>query len=182
MKTLARMAAVLALMVGFALPVAAQSPAQYISTWFAGTYKGVTPGNNLQVDVTKVFLDPQHLYDFFVTTTGSYQGVNIRLNGVIRFEEGGKGIQLTYIPKFSVTASGLSPEVENFTSDELESSCYLTLKPSGDGFAGDTLQNRCARAIRGAAGNWEVLLEPGTLRVKEKTTGETLRFERMTKK
>jgi hypothetical protein len=182
MKNLARMAAVLALMVGLALPAAAQTPAQYISTWFAGTYKGVTPGNSLRVDVTKVFIDTQHLYDFFATTSGSYQGVNIRLNGVIRFEEAGKGIQLTYVPKFNVTASALSANVERFTSNELDSACYLTLKPSGDGFAGETLQNRCARAIHGAAGNWEVLIEPGTIRVKEKTTGETLRFERETKK
>lgn len=51
----------------------------------------------------------------------------------------------------------------------------MDFEPFGDGFLGETLGNRCAFAIRGAVGKWEVFLEPGALRLRREKTGETLR-------
>jgi len=46
------------------------------------------------------------------------------------------------------------------------------------GFAGDTLgSTTCALAMRGANGKWSVELEPGSVRLRNTSSGETLRFK-----
>ena len=59
--------------------------------------------------------------------------------------------------------------------------CGLTLLPRGDGFAGETPGSTCAAALRGVIGKWTVELEPGSIRLRDVKSGETLRFNRVSK-
>jgi hypothetical protein len=53
--------------------------------------------------------------------------------------------------------------------------------PKGDGFYGETVGSTCARAIRGALGKWTFEVEPGSMRIRNTASGETLRFKRVEK-
>jgi hypothetical protein len=147
----------------------------------SGTFKGSTPGNDLRLDLRPVATDSQHLYDLFFECTGKYQGANVRRQGLLRLESQGPNVYLGYIPHFDATVSSLSPEATRFTDSEANAACGLVLSPHGDGFAGETPGASCAMALRGTLGKWAIELEPGSIRVREVKTGETLRFKRVSK-
>ena len=165
-----------------ALPAtAADSPATAAAAILSGTFRGATPGNELRLDLRSIATDPQHLYDFFFECAGKYQGDNVRRQGVIRLETQGRDVYLNYIPHFDATVTSLSPQATRFTESEANAACGLTLSPRGDGFAGETPGASCAQAIRGALGKWTIEIEPGSIRVREVKSGETLRFKRVSK-
>ncbi len=167
---------------GAALPVAAaDNPAAAAAAILSGTFRGSTPGNELRLDLRSIATDPQHLYDHFFECTGKYQGANVRRQGVIRLETQGRDVYLNYIPHFDATVTSLSPQATRFTESEANAACGLTLSPRGDGFAGETPGAGCAQAMRGALGKWTVEIEPGSFRVREVKSGETLRFKRISK-
>ena len=167
---------------GAALPVAeADNPAAAAAAILSGTFRGSTPGNELRLDLRSIATDPQHLYDLFFECTGKYQGANVRRQGVIRLETQGRDVYLNYIPHFDATVTSLSPQATRFTESEANAACGLTLSPRGDGFAGETPGAGCAQAMRGALGKWTVEIEPGSFRVREVKSGETLRFKRISK-
>ncbi len=154
-----------------------------IASILQGRFEGATPGNELTLQLGTVTIDPSHPYDVFALVTGRYQGDNVRQQGVIRLETQGQDIYFTYIPHFDPAITLLSNDVGRFTERELTSACSFTLKPQGDGFAGDTLGiTACALAMRGAIGKWSVELEPGNLRFRNVESGETLRFKQTAKK
>jgi hypothetical protein len=76
------------------------------------------------------------------------------------------------------TVTALSPNAARFTDEEAGAACGLSIDPRGDGFAGETSDASCTFALRGARGKWSVEVEPGSIRLRETTTGETLRFQR----
>jgi hypothetical protein len=152
-----------------------------LSSMLGGTWQGSTPGNELQLQIRSATTDPSHLYDLYVQASGKYQGQNIRQQGLIRLEPQGKSVYFGYIPHFDPTVSALSTDVARFTEEEANAACGLVMSPKGDGFAGETVGSTCARAIRGALGKWTIEMEPGSIRIRNAKTGETLRFKKVGK-
>jgi hypothetical protein len=152
-----------------------------VASILSGTFKGSTPGNDLRLNLRPVTTDSEHLYDMFFECTGKYQGENVRRQGLLRLEAQGPNVYLGYIPHFDATVSSLSPEATRFTENEANAACGFVLNPHGDGFAGETPGASCAMALRGALGKWTIEIEPGSIRVREAKSGETLRFKRISK-
>ncbi len=144
----------------------------------SGTFQGSTPGNDLRLDLKPIPTDTEHLYDLFLEVSGKYQGQSIRRQGVLRLETQGSHAYVGYIPHFDQTVTAFSPNAARFTDEEAGAACGFTLDPRGDGFAGETSGSTCAFALKGARGKWSVELEPGNIRLREVTTGETLRFRK----
>jgi len=173
--------AALAIAFASALPAAGGDAVFEMASILSGTFKGSTPGNDLRLDLRPVTTDSQHLYDLFLECTGKYQGENVRRQGLLRLEAQGPNVYIGYIPHFDATVSALSPDATRFTENEANAACGLVLNPRGDGFAGETPGASCAMALRGVLGKWTVEVEPGSIRVREVKSGETLRFKRISK-
>ena len=150
-----------------------------IAALLSGTFQGSTPGNELRLDLRHVSTDLEHPYDLFVEVDGKYQGELVRRRGLLRVEQQGQHVYLGYIPHFDVTVTALSPSAAQFTSEEAGAACGLTVDPRGDGFAGATSGASCMFALRGARGKWSIEVEPGSIRLRDVVTGETLRFRRV---
>jgi hypothetical protein len=151
-----------------------------IAQMLSGTFDGATPGNSLRLDLSTLAIDPQHPFDLFLTVAGKFEKDNVRQQGVIRLERQGSDVYFTYIPHFDVSVTALSADAGRFTERELSSACSFVMKPVGDGFGGETLgTTACALAMRGATGKWSVEVEPGSIRVRNTTSGETLRFKQV---
>ena len=156
------------------------SPEADLASMLGGRFEGVTPGNKLHVNITGVaFHSLSHPYDLFLEVSGQFDDTNIREQGFIHLSNQGRGVYVGYIPHFDPTVSGLSPRAGRFTASEANAACSLYLEPEGDGFLGDTQGTTCALAIRGALGKWSLRVEPGGLVVRSETSGETLRFRRV---
>lgn len=169
------------LLVASAVPVSAQNPAYTLEAILSGTFQGSTPGNNLLLSTQPFTADPDHPYDLFLTISGKYQEESVRLQGVLRLDHEGADVLLTYVPHFDLSVTALSSNAANFTDREASSACTLNMRARGDGFAGETLGSSCALAIRGATSKWTIETEPGSIRLREAKTGETLRFKRISK-
>jgi hypothetical protein len=170
-----------ALFVAASAPVSAQNPAYTLEAILSGTFQGSTPGNNLLLSTQPFTADPDHPYDLFLTISGKYQEDNVRLQGVLRLDHEGTDVLLTYVPHFDLSVTAFSSNAANFTDREASSACTLNMRARGDGFAGETLGSSCALAIRGATSKWTIETEPGSIRLREAKTGETLRFKRISK-
>ena len=142
----------------------------------SGTFRGSTPGNELRLDLRPILTDPAHLTDLFLEVTGKYQGENVRRQGVLRFETQGKSVYVGYVPHFDPTITSTSADVVRFTDNEANAACGFTLARRGDGYAGETSGSTCAFALRSNIGKWSVEIEPGSIRLRDVRTGETLRF------
>lgn len=152
-----------------------------LASMMNGRWEGVTPGNHLVADVQSAgFRSLSHPYDLFLEISGSFDDVNVRQQGYIHLESQGRGVYLGYIPHFDPTVTALSPRAGRFTSSETSAACSLSMEPRGDGFDGGTEGPTCALAIRGAIGSWTLRVEPGSMVVRSATSGETLRFRRVT--
>jgi hypothetical protein len=183
MKKATRVTIFAATLLAATLPLSAQKGSganqpYELSAMLSGTWQGSTPGNELLLQVRSATTDPSHLYDLYVQVSGKYQGRNTRQQGLLRLEIQGKSVYVGYIPHFDPTVSALSTDVARFTEEEANAACGLVMDPKGDGFAGETVGSTCARAIRGALGKWTIEVEPGTLRIRDVKTGETLRFKK----
>jgi hypothetical protein len=152
-----------------------------LTTMLGGTWEGVTPGNSLRLNIQSVTTDPSHPYDLFLLVAGSFQGTNVRQGGLIRLESQGRSVYFGFIPHFDPTVTALSPNAARFTAEEANAACGFHLKPVGDGFEGEAVGSTCARAMRGAVGKWTIQTEPGSIRLQEAKSGETLRFRRVSK-
>jgi len=182
MKRWSLNAVALAVILTVALPVAAaDNPVFAVASILSGTFKGTTPGNDLRLDLRSVTTDSDHPYDMFLECSGKYQGSNVRRQGVLRLESQGGKVYLGYIPHFDSMVTPLSPEATRFTESEANAACGLNLVPRGDGFVGETPGSTCAAAMRGALGKWTIEIEPGSIRLREVKSGETLRFSHVSK-
>lgn len=156
------------------------NPVADFASMMVGRWEGVTPGNRLTAVVDSAgFHSLRHPYDLFIEVTGQFDDDNVRQQGFVHVENQGRGVYMGYIPHFDPTVSALSPRATRFSSSEANAACSLYLTPEGDGFFGETQGGTCAFAIRGAVGAWTLRVEPGSLVVQSKTSGETLRFRRV---
>ena len=160
---------------------AAENWAYRLAAILSGTFRGSTPGNELTLDTQSFTTDPNHPYDLFVRVFGKYQDDNVRIQGVMRFEVAGKDVLVTYVPHFDPSTTVSSPDADRFTDSEAAAACTINFKQRGDGFVGETLGSSCNTAIRGARSKWTVEVEPGSLRLRDVASGETLRFKKTTK-
>lgn len=160
---------------------ALENQAYRLAAILSGSFQGSTPGNNLLITNRSFTTDPTHPYDLFVQVSGKYQDDPVRLQGVMRFDIEGRDVLITYVPHFDPAVSALSTDADRFTDREASAACGVNMKQRGDGFAGETLGSACALAIRGANSKWTIEIEPGSLRLREAKTGETLRFKRISK-
>src|SRR5262249_13587868 len=160
---------------------AANNPVYDIANILSGTFQGSTPGNELRLDMRPVATDPQHPYDLFLEVTGKYLGQNVRRQGLLRLETQGRGVYVGFVPKFDATVTALSPDATRFSEDEANAACGFSLRAAGDGFSGETTVSACAFALRGGTGKWSIDLEPGSIRLRNVESGETLRFRRQGK-
>jgi hypothetical protein len=183
MKSTARIATIAAALFAATLPLVAASnnPEIDLSRMLSGIFKGSTPGNDLNLTIRSVTTDPSHLYDLYLQVSGKYQGENIRQQGLIRLEPQGKSVYFGYIPHFDPTVSSMSANAARFSDEEANAACGVVMDPKGDGFSAETVGSTCARAIRGALGKWTFEVEPGSIRLRDTKTGETLRFKRVEK-
>jgi hypothetical protein len=158
----------------------APNPTTNFASMLAGTFHGSTPGNDLNLDIQSTgFLASTQVFNLFVTTSGRYEGTNVRDEGVLRIENQGRNVSAVYIPHFDPTVGSIGRQATRFTPSELESAWNFVLSPRGDGYAGETTGTlSCARAIPGAVGKWSVEVEPGSIRLRNVQSGETLRFQR----
>jgi hypothetical protein len=170
-----------AVLAASAVPVSAQNPAYTLEAILSGTFQGSTPGNNLLLSTQPFTADPDHPYDLFLTISGKYQEESVRLQGVLRLDHEGADVLLTYVPHFDLSVTAFSSNAANFTDREASSACTMNMRARGDGFAGETLGSSCALAIRGATSKWTIETEPGSIRLRDAKTGETLRFKRISK-
>jgi len=151
-----------------------------VAGMLAGRYEGVTPGNNLHVNIQSAgFHSLSHPYDEFIEISGEFDGTNVRQQGFLHIQNQGRGVFIGYIPHFDPTVSALSPRAGHFSASEANAACWIYLEPQGDGFYGETEGQTCAFAIRGAIGRWSLRAEPGFLVVRSVASGETLRFRRV---
>ena len=157
------------------------SPVASVATILSGTFQGSTPGNELRLDLRSIPTDAEHPYDLFLEVTGKYQGQIVRRQGLLRLETQGSGVYVGYIPHFDATVTSLSSQATQFTESEANAACGISMNARGDGFAGETPAAGCAIALRGVLGKWTLEIEPGSLRVRETKSGETLRFRRISK-
>ena len=183
MKSTSRIVTIAIALLAATLPLAAASnnPEIELSQTLSGIFKGSTPGNELSLTIRSVTTDPSHLYDLYLQVSGRYQGTNVRQQGLIRLESQGKSVYFGYIPHFDPTVSSMSANAARFSDEEANAACGLVMEPKGDGFVGETVGSTCARAIRGALGKWTIEVEPGSFRIRNVKTGETLRFKRVEK-
>jgi hypothetical protein len=183
MKSTSRTLTVALVLLVTTLPLAAASlnPEIELSKMLSGVFRGSTPGNDLSLTIRSVTTDPSHLYDLYLQVSGKYQGTNIRQQGLIRLESQGKSVYFGYIPHFDPTVSSMSANAARFSDEEANAACGLVMEPKGDGFYGETVGSTCARAIRGALGKWTFEVEPGSMRIRNAASGETLRFKRVEK-
>ncbi|HEX7251482.1 MAG TPA: hypothetical protein VF376_01290 [Thermoanaerobaculia bacterium] len=172
--------AVLAAFVGAASLVAQSGLDQALETagLLSGTFHGNTPGNELRLDLRPIQTDPEHPSDLFLEVTGKYQGDNVRRQGVLRFATQGKSVYVGYVPHFDPTITSLSADATRFSDTEAGAACGFTLARRGDGYAGETSGASCAFALRSNIQKWSIEIEPGTIRLRDVKTGETLRFRR----
>lgn len=178
-KTQGIRAAAIALVALATALTAGAAPIDNLSRYFAGMYRGVTPGNNLTLQITPVTISLSNPYDYFVTVSGQFEKTNIREQALLRIDTQGDSIHIGYIPHFNPGVTAISPSAGRFSPDELNAACGVYLKIEGDGFGGETRPSDCARAIRGtAARSWRVEIEPNRITLKDAKTGETLRFEK----
>lgn len=173
--------AVLIAMTAVPLSAATQNQVFDLSSMLSGTWEGTTPGNGLRLAIRSVTTDPSHPYDLFLSVSGKFQETNVRQQGLIRLESQGKSVYFGYIPRFDATVTALSPDAARFTENEANAACGFHMKPEGDGFSGETSGSSCAVAMRGATGKWSIQIEPGSIRLQDTKTQETLRFKRVAK-
>lgn len=157
----------------------AANPVTTIASMLSGTFTGTTPGNELSLNLHTTGFASSQVFNIFVTAAGRYQGRNVRDEGVLHIESQGRGVSVAYLPHFDATVGSLSRGATRFTAEELESACSFSMTPRGDGYVGETLGSvTCARAIPGVVGKWTIEVEPGSIRLRSVSTGETLRFQR----
>jgi hypothetical protein len=174
-------AGALALVAAPALSADSANHALELAKVLSGTFQGTTPGNDLRVDLRPVVTDSQHPFDLFLEVAGKFQGDNVRRQGLLRFENQGRDVYVGYVPHFDATVTSMSPNATQFTPNEANAACGFHLAPRGDGFAGETSGASCTFALRGTQGKWSVELEPGSIRLRNLASGETLRFRRVSK-
>ncbi len=143
-----------------ATTLVADQPYLNLARQLAGRYVGIAgPGNNLRIVVQpgRPLQEEQHLT---VTVQGKYNGSNVRFDGLLALQPQGQTVRLIWTGR--------------------RSDCQVDIHPEGDGFEGVTLPGTCQTAFQNPTpGKWQFQTEPGSFRLRNVETGETLRFRKV---
>jgi len=154
-----RLAALAIVALFAATGLAADQPYLNLASQLAGQYVGVAgPGNNLRIVVQpgRPLQEGQRLT---VTVQGKYNGSNVRFDGLLALQSQGQTVRLIWTGR--------------------RSDCQVDIHPEGDGFEGVTLPGTCQTAFQNPTpGKWQFQTEPGSFRLRNVETGETLRFRK----
>lgn len=146
-------------------------------TLLSGRFRGTTPGNELNLELSTLGARTGTQFDLFLTASGRYRDRNVRRTGLLRLSTQGRDVQASYVPHFDSTVTSLSRAATRFTEEELNAACTLYFEPSGDGYYGETRgSTSCAQAMPGATGKWTIEVDPAGVRVRNAESGETMRF------
>ena len=155
-----RIAAFALVLICAAPALVADQPYLNLARQLAGQYVGVAgPGNNLRIVVQpgRPVSEEQRLS---VTVQGKYNGSNVRFEGRLSLQPQGETVRLIWLTR--------------------RSDCQVDIHPAGDGFEGVTLPGTCQTAFQyPTPGKWEFQTEPGSFRIRNVETGETLRFRKV---
>jgi hypothetical protein len=140
---------------------AADQPYVGLAKQLIGFYDGVAgPANNLRVIIhpARPSVEEQRLN---VTVQGTYNGNNVRFDGFLRLEPQGDSARLIWLMRRG-------------------NDCQVDIHPEGDGFVGVSLPAMCQTAFQNPTpGKWEFQIEPGSFRLRNVESGETLRFRKV---
>jgi hypothetical protein len=132
--------------------LAADQPYVGLAKQLVGHYEGVAgPANKLRVIVqpARPSIDEQRLT------------VTVRFGGFLTLEPQGDSARLIWLARRG-------------------NDCHVDIHPEGDGFVGVTLPATCQTAFQNPTpGKWEFQTEPGSFRLRNVETGETLRFRKV---
>jgi hypothetical protein len=139
---------------------AADQPYVALANQLVGHYDGIAgPANKLRVIVqpARPSIDEQRLT---VTVQGTYNGNNVQFDGFLRLEPQGNSARLIWLMRRG-------------------NDCQVDIHPEGDGFVGVSLPANCQTAFQNPTpGKWEFQTEPGSFRLRNVESGETLRFRK----
>lgn len=144
-----------------------QQASDLLARQIVGWYDGVAgPENKLRITVQPARPVPGEpsTYQFTVTIQGRYNRSNVQLTGALGIQPQGESARLLWI----------TPR---------QNDCQVDIHPAGDGFEGTTVGGACQLAFQNPTpGRWEFQTEPGSLRVRNVESGETLRFRKSERK
>jgi hypothetical protein len=154
-----RLAAFAIIVLSAATNVVADLPYLNLARQLAGRYIGVAgPGNNLRI-VVQPGRPVQEEQRLTVAVQGKYNGDNVRFDGLLALQPQGPTVRLIWMGR--------------------RSDCQVDIHPAGDGFEGVTLPGTCQTAFQNPTpGKWRFQTEPGSFRLRNVETGETLRFRK----
>ena len=148
------------LLIASAVLFGADQPYVGLAKHLVGHYDGVAgPANKLRVIIqpARPSVEEQRLT---VTVQGTYNGNNVRFDGFLNLEPQGSSARLTWLAKRG-------------------NDCQVDIHPEGDGFIGVSLPAMCQTAFQNPTpGKWEFQTEPGSIRLRNVESGETLRFRK----
>jgi hypothetical protein len=154
-----RLAAFAIVVLSATAALVADQPYLNLARQLVGQYVGVAgPGNNLRI-VVQPGRPVQEEQRLTVTVQGKYNGDNVRFDGLLALQPQGQTVRLIWVGR--------------------RSDCQVDIHPAGDGFEGVTLPGTCQTAFQNPTpGKWQFQTEPGSFRIRNVETGETLRFRK----
>jgi hypothetical protein len=154
-----RLAPFAALLFFAASALVADQPYLNFARQLVGRYVGVAgPGNNLRM-VVQPGRPVQEEQRLTVTVLGKYNGDNVHFDGLLALQPQGQSVRLIWAGR--------------------RSDCQVDIHPAGDGFEGVTMPGACQTAFQSPTpGKWQFQTEPGSFRIRNVETGETLRFRK----
>lgn len=151
-------------------------PASDVASLLNGTYRLQEGDSDLQLDISSTS-GVGSSFSLLATASGKLDGRSVNEQSTIRLETEGPDVMMTLIPRFGEPVTQLSPDVEEPSPREIQAACTLYLTPHDEGWAGAPPgKGICARAIAGATGEWQVEIQPGTVRFSDPKTQRTLVF------
>jgi len=154
-----------------------QGPAFEVASMLSGTYKLRDSNSDLRLQIGSTS-GTGSAFNLLATTSGTYNGKDLHQQGVIRLTTEGPDVLMSIVPHFAPVTQ-LSPDVNRFSSTELRAACSLHLESDKERWIGTTLgPGSCVKAVTGAAGQWQVEVLPGALRLTDVGTKQALVFEK----
>jgi hypothetical protein len=152
-------------------------PASDVASLLNGTYRLQEGNSDLRLDISSTS-GVGSSFSLLATASGRLDGRSVSEQSTIRLQTEGPDVMMTIIPRFGEPVSQLSPDVEDPSPREIQGACTLYLTPQDEGWAGRPPgTGTCVQAIAGATGQWQVDIQPGTIRFSDPRTQRTLVFQ-----
>ena len=165
------------LLISSALPAAAEGPASEVASMISGVHQLKDENSDVRLQISSLSGVGSSV-NLLVTGSGTYQGKEVRQQGVIQLASEGPDVRVTIIPHFAPVTE-LSPDVNRFSEAELRAACSVYLERDEGKWVGATQgPGTCVQAVTGAAGQWQVEVLRGALRFVDVGTKQALVFQK----